>query len=68
MPDAWLTEPFLGGSLTLVPSNPAKGMSAALRVEVTAPYQALYLRGPALRALLGFIEKNRAQVQVILDQ
>jgi hypothetical protein len=66
MTDGWISEPFLGGTISLVPANPGKNFKSAIRIEVTAPYQALYLRGPSLRALLEFMEKHPQAVQDVL--
>lgn len=70
MTDGWVTKGFLSGdrvgTVTLVPGNPAKGYKAAIRVEMLSPHETLYLRGPALQALLDFLQENPVAVQDIL--
>ena len=71
MTESWPTDPFIAGdrvgTITLVPANPTKGFKAAIRVEMLGPHESIYLRGPALKALLDFIEKHKVVTQGILD-
>lgn len=71
MTDSWITEPFISGdragTITFVPGNPTKGFKAAIRVEMLGPHESLYLRGPALQALLDFLEKHQPIVQDVLS-
>jgi len=71
MTEAWLTKTFVAGdrvgTVTLVPANPTKGFKAAVRVEMLGPHESLYLRGPALKALLDFINEHPTVCQGVLD-